>query len=310
MAKTGQDIVDKENLPKNIDRLAAQREMYFQAKRLFFSQFILTAVVTVVLAAIAITLSSFGATLDLNWVRASYGVAAAGTDIFLLNHFINQLRQKAACVQELFDCDVLSLHWNKVCSGEEPKPEDTKRYANKYLSRAKSYDTLRNWYAKTIAEIDGPAAKVICQRSNFAYDMAIRQSFLYWVGGISLAILIAVVTIALTVNASGRAIAVISLFPILPILVFLGRLMNEHSASMKNLDSLHATIMSLWSEILNNATADVETTIRQVQDKLYLNRKTSPLIPEWFYNWQRPHLEEQMYYSVDELVQQYRAVAK
>jgi hypothetical protein len=174
----------------------------------------------------------------------------------------------------------------------------------------KSYDTLRDWYAKTIAEVDEPAAKVICQRSNFAYDMAIRRSFLYWVVGISVVILIVILIIALTLDASGRSIAAMSLFPILPILVFLGRLIKEHSASIKNLDSLNASIMSLWSEILINPAGDVEPTIRQVQDKLYLNRKTNPLIPEWFYDWQRPHLEEQMYYGVDELVEQYRAKDK
>ena len=306
MANTGQDIVEKENLPKNIERLAAQSEMYFQAKRLFLLQFILTAVITVVLAAIAIALAAFNATLDLNWVRASYGVVAAGADIFLINYFINQLRQKAACVQELFDSDVLSLQWNNVGCGEQPKPEDIKRYADKYLTRVRGYDNFRNWYAKTITDVDGPAAKIICQRSNFAYDTAIRRSFLYWVVGISLGILLAVIIIALTGNASARAFAAMSLFPILPILVFLARLIKEHIASIKNLDSLNASIMKLWSEILSNPAADVEPAIRQVQDKLYLNRRTSPLIPEWFYDWQRPLLEKQMYYGVDELVEQYR----
>lgn len=97
-----------------------------------------------------------------------------------------------------------------------------------------------------------------------------------------------------------------SLFPILPILVFLSRLIKEHTASIKNLDSLSGSIMNLWSQILINPSADVEPTIRQVQDKLYINRKTSPLIPEWFYSWQRPRLEGQMYYGVNDLVEQYR----
>lgn len=197
MAKAGQDIVDRQNLPKNIERLAAQNQMYFQAKRLFLLQFVLTAMITLVLAAIGIVLAALSANFDLNWVRASYGVAAAGADIFLINHFINGLRQKAACVQELFDSDVLSLNWNTICSGEQPKPEEIKKYADKYLTRVKHYDNLKNWYAKTIADVDGPAAKIICQRSNFAYDAAMRRSFLYWVVGISLVILIAIIVIAI-----------------------------------------------------------------------------------------------------------------
>src|SRR6267378_6029811 len=38
MTNTGQSIKEQENLTKNIERLAAQKEMYFRAKRLFVLQ--------------------------------------------------------------------------------------------------------------------------------------------------------------------------------------------------------------------------------------------------------------------------------
>jgi hypothetical protein len=307
MDKTGKSIIEKENLPKNIERLAAQQEMYFNAKRLFFLQFILTVVVTIALALVALALPSFGSTTDLNWIRGGYGVIAAILDLFLLNYFINQLRQKAASVQELFDCDVLGLQWNKVCCGEQPKPEEIKKYADKYIKRVKSYDKLKTWYAETIKAVDGPAAKVICQRSNFAYDSAIRRSFRYWLVGLALGILIVVVVIALVMNEQSRTIVTMSLFPILPILVFIAKLEKEHRTSIQNLDSLNSNITSLWSDALAGTSDNIEETVRQVQDKIYQNRKTSPLIPEWFYDWQRPGLEQQMYYGVDELIQQYQS---
>jgi hypothetical protein len=306
MNKTGERIIEKENQQKNIERLAAQKEMYFTAKRLFFAQFIVTVVITIALALAAVALSAFRSTTDLNWVRGSYGVMAAIVDLFLLNHFINQLRQRAAAIQELFDCDVLDLEWNNVCVGEKPKPEEIKKYADKHLKRVKSYDKLKTWYAETIKEVDGAAAKVICQRSNFAYDSTIRKSFLYWLVGIALAILVVVVVISLAINEQTRAVVSMSLFPILPILVFLGKLAKEHHGSLHNLESLKSSIVSLWSDVLKGTARDVDTTIRQIQDKIYQNRKSSPLIPEWFYDRKRPGLEEQMYYGVDDLVEQYR----
>jgi hypothetical protein len=306
MDNIGQSIVEKENQPRNIERLAAQKEMYFQAKRLFFVQFIVTVLITVVLALIGLALPYLGSTIDWNWVRGIYGVLAAIIDLFLLNHFINQLRQKAAAIQELFDCDVLDLEWNKVCVGEKPQPEDVKKYADKHLNRVKNYDKLQTWYAETIKEVDGIAAKVICQRSNFSYDSTIRRSFQYWLVGITITILIATVLIALVMNASTRALVSMSLLPILPILTFLGKLAKEHSTSLKNLESLRSNITSLWSDVLSGSATNVETTLRRIQDKIYQNRKTSPLIPEWFYDWQRPKLEQQMYYGVADLVEQYR----
>lgn len=306
MNNIGQSIVEKENQQRNIERLAAQKEMYFQAKRLFLVQFVVTVLITIILALIGLALPYLGSDIEWNWVRGIYGVLAAVIDLFLLNHFINQLRQKAASLQELFDCDVLDLEWNKVCVGEKPQPEDIKKYADKHLKRVKSYEKLQTWYAETIKEVDGIAAKVICQRSNFSYDSTIRKSFQYWLAGVTLTILIVTVLIALVMNVSTRALVSMSLLPILPILTFLGKLVKEHNTSIKNLESLKSNISSLWSDVLSGTATNVETTLRRIQDKIYQNRKTSPLIPEWFYNWQRPKLEQQMYYGVADLVEQYK----
>lgn len=306
MDNIGQSIVEKENQQRNIERLAAQKEMYFHAKRLFFVQFIVTVLITVLLALIGLVLPYLSSTIDWNWVRGIYGVIAAIVDLFILNHFINQLRQKAASVQELFDCDVLDVEWNKVCVGEKPQPEDIKKYADKHIQRIKSYEKLITWYAETIKEVDGIAAKVICQRSNFSYDFTIRRSFQYWLVGITLTILVVTVLIALALNVSTRELVSMSLLPILPILSFLGKLVKEHSTSLKNLESLRSNITSLWSEVLGGTATNVETTLRRIQDKIYQNRKSSPLIPEWFYDRQRSKLEQQMYYGVSELVKEYK----
>lgn len=306
MDNIGRSIVEKENLPKNIERLAAQKELYVQAKRLFLLQFIVTVLITVLLTIIGLVLAYFGSTSDWNWVRGAYGILAAFVDLFLFNHFINQFRQRAAAVQEVFDCDVLDVEWNKVCAGEKPLPEEIKKYADKHLQRVKGYDKLKTWYAETIKQVDGIAAKVICQRSNFSYDHSIRRSFQFWVSGISILIIVISILITLVLNVSSRTLIAFSLLPVLPILTFLGKLTKEHSASLKNLESLRSNITSLWTGILDGSAKNVETTLRRIQDKIYLNRKSSPLIPEWFYDWQRPKLEQQMYYSVEELVGQYK----
>jgi SMODS-associating 4TM effector domain len=306
MAKTGESIVEKENLGMNIERLAAQKEMYFRAKRLFYLQFIVTVLVTIILAVIGLALPHLGNTIDWNWVRATYGVLAAVADVFLLNHFINQLRQRAASVQELFDCDVLDVEWNKVCVGEKPPPEAIRKYADKHLKRIGTYDKLINWYAEAIREVDGPAAKVICQRSNFSYDSAIRKSFVFCMSGLSIVVILVSFLIALALNTSTRSLFTLLILPVLPILTFLVKLIKENVTSIKNVESLNSHITTLWTDVLSDAARNVEKTLRQIQDRIYLNRKSSPLIPEWFYDWQRPSLEKQMLYGVDDLVDQYK----
>ena len=44
--------------------------------------------------------------------------------------------------------------------------------------------------------------------------------------------------------------------------------------------------------------------IRQIQDKIYLKRINSPLLPEWAYNLLRQNLEDEMHFSVKEKVKE------
>ena len=114
MNNTGQSIVERENLPKNLERLAAQKELYFRAKRLFTLQLFLTVVIT-----LCLTVASLVFNIP-DWVRGFYGVVVTILDLLLLNRFINKFRQKAASIQELFDCHVLGLERNSVLVSEEP----------------------------------------------------------------------------------------------------------------------------------------------------------------------------------------------
>ena len=124
MDKTGENIIEKENQQRNIERLAAQKEMYFYAKRLFFVQFIVTVVITIALALAALALSAFGSTTDLNWVRGSYGVIAALVDLFILNHFINQLRQEPPLSKNY--STAIFLAWNGIRSVAVNNPDQRK----------------------------------------------------------------------------------------------------------------------------------------------------------------------------------------
>ncbi len=46
----GEEIINKENRPENIELLAAQKQLYIIAKRVFALQIILTSIVVVLLS--------------------------------------------------------------------------------------------------------------------------------------------------------------------------------------------------------------------------------------------------------------------
>ena len=146
----------------------------------------------------------------------------------------------------------------------------------------------------------------ICQRSNFSYDYSMRKSFRNWVVGSSITTLVLLVGFALFKGVTVRALLLTIILPFMPVLTLSVKLYNDHNTSIKALESLKSHITSLWSGVLNRTATNLEHAIRQIQDKIYLNRKSNPLIPEGIYHRLRPELEQQMYYCVDDLVEEYK----
>lgn len=304
MSNIGAAIIQKENLSVNIERLAAQREMYSLGKTYFNLQFIFNILITVLLLAVGLLLNYF-CEVKIDWIRTFYAFTILLIDNLVITALINQLRQKASSVQEMFDCDVLNVEWNKILVGEKPHNEEVNKFYKKYLGRVKDLSNLKNWYAISIGEIKTNAAKLICQRSNFYYDFALRNYFIRWVIGIAVTLLIIIVFSSCCNDVSIRTLFIAGIFPYLPILSMALKLYNEHTTSIKNLESLKSTINSAWSTLIKGEAVS-EQTIRQIQDRIFLNRKSNPLIPDKIYNKLRSNLEEQMYYSVNLLVEEYK----
>ena len=122
MNNIGANIVQKENSPINLHRLAALCQLYSDAKSLFAVQFFLNVIGTVLLLLIGFAVNYFWK-IEFNGIRVLYGLIILVVDQLIINVFINQLRQKAALIQELFDCDVLTIDWNKVSVGEKRSEE-------------------------------------------------------------------------------------------------------------------------------------------------------------------------------------------
>lgn len=304
MSNIGAKIIEKENLSVNIERLAAQREMYSLGKTYFNLQLVFNVLMTVILLVLGLLLNYF-CEIKIDWIRTFYAFTILLIDNFVITTLINQLRQKASSVQEMFDCDVLNIEWNKILVGEKPHNEEVNKFYKKYLSRVKDLSNLKNWYAISISEIETNAAKLICQRSNFYYDFSLRGYFIRWVIGMAVALLIIIIFFSCLNDVSVRTLFISGLFPYLPILSMALKLYNEHTTSIKNLESLKSSINSAWSNLLKRDVIS-EQTIRQIQDRIFLNRKSNPLIPDNMYNKLRSNLEEQMYYSVSLLVDEYK----
>lgn len=294
----GEEIINRENTPENIELLAAQKQLYIIAKRVFVAQIVLTSVVVVLL-------SISNLFVDTSKILSIYSILIAFIDLLLIKDLIKKYKDKAAKIQEQFDTTVLSIPINNLI--EKVDLEEIGRYARKHKKIDPLYSKLKNWYSTSIREIDNQIARIVCQRSNFVYDYTLRKNY-----NLSLSILIAVMSLIVIVLAIVNESNLIDFFltgvlPVLPILMLFVQILKDNKTSNNNLEKLKQVANDSWVKVMDNQPIDIVQTSRNLQDMIFQNRINSPLIFEWFYNIRRKQLEEEMYYSVDRLVADYKA---
>jgi hypothetical protein len=296
--KVGAKIIYTQNMDDMLKCLAAQRYLYSSAKKIFSWQLIFSTIGIIIL-----TLINYYK--NISWIIASCGFLITIIDVIWLSPSIKKRKEKAAKIQELFDITVLNIKWNDILVGEKPTDEEIYRYSEKYKRKYKDFSSLKNWYSPKIANINSDAAKIICQRSNSTYDYTVRKSFSNFILIILVITLLIVIFFGLIEGLTFRKFFII-LSSISPAIFLLYKTISENNLAKRDLDELRSKIESLWNELLSNKKIDIDFKAREIQDKIFLNRKSSPLIFDWFYNLKRNQLESEMNFSIEKLIEEYK----
>ena len=103
------DIIARENLQSNIDRLDAQRHLYIIAKRY--------TIASLFLCVIAPVLTSFAKVIFPGVEPIIKGAIVYSFATLFVKQFLSSrassLRNLAARIQQLFDCELLDLSWKE-----------------------------------------------------------------------------------------------------------------------------------------------------------------------------------------------------
>jgi len=107
------NIVDLQNKPDNVIILAAQRELYSSAKRVFGFQFLFNVFVSVALAILAMFYE------EITVYAALYGIVFTIIDIIGFIPLIDKTKRKAATLQDRYECAVLEIDLSDLKEYEE-----------------------------------------------------------------------------------------------------------------------------------------------------------------------------------------------
>lgn len=293
------DIPEAQNTDHQIQKLAAQRQLYATAKMLFGWQVVLSGPVAVILAIVVIGFP------HVKGLAALWGILLTLCDLCWLTPWQKRLRTTAARVQEAFDCDVLSLEWIELKAGKRPEPELIKEQADKYRRWADSMPALTNWYAPEVGCLPLHVARIACQRSNCWWDAKQRRRYAVSVIAGVLVAFLGVLFLALGSDFTIEDFVVKVAAPLSPALLLGIRQFTEQMEAAARLDKLKDHAEQLWRDAVNGKTgSEITARARGLQDEILDNRKRSPLVFDFIFKRLRSDYEVQMNHGVGELVKE------
>jgi len=294
-------ITVEQNTDKQLQRLAAQRHLYSTAKRIFGWQLFLSGLLTVVFAFLAVFQPS------LKILTASWGILITLVDIFWLTPWQNHIKDSAAKIQEMFDCDVLELTWNDLKAGKRPDPELIKEASEEYAKKSLKDAPLENWYDHSeIDDLPIHIARIACQRTNCWWDAKLRRLYANYVVSIVFFIFILVFGLSLNSGFSLDNFILNVLAPLIPVFVLGIRQYREQTDAANRLDKLKDYSESLWKSALSKKSKQLELTekSRHLQDEILEHRRKSPPIFDFIFRRLRNSYNDKMNFGLEEFIRE------
>ena len=273
-------ISERQNQPRSLALLVAQRYLYSRAKR-FRNTTGVAVLLTVILSPIA---SATDNELITNLVTI-FAVLSLVVDKLVFTPKEIAARTEAATIQEAFDCFVLDLSWS-LYKGIQHPTEHRVRQLN--VRAAKKHTMLlEDWYHVGGAPDDPVLARLHCQRQNFEWDADLRKR---WVAIVTVVFCLLVVILVVLAATAGFTVA-----RVLAILAssirFLAWGLDEclaQGSAIKRANEIYSAMFKPYGE-----TAWSITDVRGIQDSLYEHRRSAPPIPDLFYWMNRERQERE-----------------
>jgi len=285
---------------KQLDRLAAQRQIYSDTKNI--------QAIHIIASVPCVVAWSLWVVFFPEWrsYSALWGIIVTLLGIVVFNPWQNSLKQQAAKIQELFDCDVLQLRWSELKLGSPPDEETIVEASTKFRQKVPNYAPLENWYPVAVGNLPISLARIICQRTNCWWDAKLRRRY---VQGIIIVIVILtalVFVLGLIGGLTLEKFILAVLLPLMPAFIWGFQHYFDNIQPSKGLERLKESIEKLWNKALAGqvTSKELEMKSREIQDEIYHYRCRTPLIFDWIYRLLRRTNEEQMNRSTEAFIEE------
>lgn len=293
------EIPKNQNTQKQLERLAAQRELYSSAKKWHMAQIITTVLLPVVLATISIYHN------ELAIASAIFGVSAFVFDISIMEIEIERKKKKAAKIQELFDCDVLKIPKSPLKTVDDITVEEVLSHYKAHIKIETNVEKIRDWYSPLVGKLSLKTARILCQRTNCWWDSKLRQRYSSFLRYTAIIVFGIIMLLGYFANLTLIEFTLI-VSALVPFFQFSIKQAKDNREAALRLNDLVSYSIQIWNEALKNS-CDEKTMIinsRRLQDEIFEHRSKSPLILDIYYRLFRDEDEDLMNRTSEILVEE------
>jgi hypothetical protein len=278
-------ITIRQNENKQLQRLAAQRELYSRAKNWYGWQVIVNVIIPSGFSLIALADDNAGK------LGAVYGLIASFIDVFGLEARIKSLREKGAKVQEQYDCDLLELGCSPLKSVNDVTTGEIVELHNAHCAGNKNELKLQNWHSGLIAPLPLPIARLVSQYNNCDWGRRLRKRYRVFLSATYLLLGLFILYVNRPdnlVNLNDHTLInfILVLAALTPLFTFYFKQMQEQNEAIQSLERIlqHIENVILDPHQLQNEQG-LNERARHVQDEIYDSRSKNTQVPDFFYNY-------------------------
>lgn len=266
-------INERQNEEKSIRYLAAQRQLYSEAKWLNNILIIISVFFPFVLSIV----ETFFKQSSINDF-VSFIIVIIFCISICLTSYISSKKDEAAEIQQYFDIYVFQMSWNNKLFG---KRHDlnlliTKK-AGLLFSKKGEREKLLEWYPAKLSNRSLFEGIYSCQKTNIYWDVSLKDRF----KSFSIIVIVILIILIFIIDIIHNALIidymakVVFLLPILKWLFF-----DVIKPIRKDIKTLKEIVEIFDSNELNKIE-----DLQIIQSKIYNHRKSGFIIPDIFYNY-------------------------
>lgn len=264
-------IVMRQNEDKSIAMLAAQRQLYSDAKKLNMLNIALAVWMPFSLSLLILLFPENKVLQIASYILSIVSMVFA----FVVDKLIDSKKKLAAFIQQKFDVYVYAMPWNDRIFGKDKNVNrEIAMNSKRILDKPQEKNRLYDWYTPVVDDRSLEDGILLCQRENFGWDIGLRKRFRFISVVLIIVLTILVFGMGLLKNESVAELLCRLAFvaPMAGWLFNTVKQLNKDIEALKELD-----------EDINDNTKKTMDDLQDIQKVIFEHRKECYAIPDCVY---------------------------